>query len=106
MEGYINKSLDSSCLGTELNRRVTAIKKKNGATTFHILRHTAIPMIHPTNRKYDYIQTEDVPPPMALFPLRSIKEIKSEANLPVKDDKNEDAESYRISDDEVKLEDI
>lgn len=40
---------------------------------------------------------------MALFPLRG-KEFKSEANLPVKE--NDDEESYRLSDDEVKLEDI
>jgi hypothetical protein len=39
---------------------------------------------------------------MALFPLR--KEVKSEANLPVKEKDDED--SYRLSDDEVKLEEI
>jgi hypothetical protein len=39
---------------------------------------------------------------MALFPLH--KEFKSEANLPVKE--TEDEESYRLSDDEVKLEEI
>jgi len=100
--GSIDGSMNSSAIGTELNRKITVIKKEGGARIFHVNRHSGVPLIHPTIRKHDYIETADIPPPMALFPLR--KEVKSEANLPVKE--KDDDESYRLSDDEVKLEEI
>jgi len=48
-------SLKSSALGTELNRKITDIRKKGGARIFHVRRYSGVPLIHPTNKKHDYI---------------------------------------------------
>jgi len=48
-------SVKSSALGTELNRKITVIKKQGGARIFHIRRHSGVPIIHPTVKKHDFI---------------------------------------------------
>lgn len=53
--GSIDGSMQSSAIGTELNRKITVIKKEGGARIFHIRRHSGVPLIHPTIRKHDYI---------------------------------------------------
>ena len=53
--GSIDGSLSSSAIGTELNRKITVLRKEGGARIFHIRRHSGVPLIHPTNRKHDYI---------------------------------------------------
>lgn len=63
-EGSVDSgSLQSSAIGTELNRKITVIKQKGQARIFHIRRYSGIPLIHPTNKKHDYIQTGDLPFP-------------------------------------------
>ena len=42
-------SLKSSAIGTELNRKITDIKKKTGARVSHVRRYSGVPLIHPTN---------------------------------------------------------